>query len=101
SREHHNPHQPQEAEGYPGIRGEDSETKPWHPVHRGGRGEGRDRAEVRPWRTPKKGRCKATIEIEAEAAAAASLHGDSTAIKFVLVGVSQRTTYSYNTQAGL
>ncbi|CAM9908528.1 unnamed protein product, partial [Ectocarpus sp. 8 AP-2014] len=47
-----------------------------------------------------KGRCKATIEIEAAAAAAASHLGDSSA-KFVLVGVSQRTTYSYNKQAGL
>ncbi|CAM9817489.1 unnamed protein product [Ectocarpus sp. 12 AP-2014] len=54
-----------------------------------------------PGERQKKDRCKATIEIEAAAAAAASLHGDSTAIKFVLVGVSQRTTSSYNKQAGL
>ncbi|CAM9854829.1 unnamed protein product, partial [Ectocarpus sp. 6 AP-2014] len=50
-----------------------------------------------PGERQKHGRCKATIEIEAAAAAAASAAsrlGDSTA-KFVLVGVSQRATYSY------
>ncbi|CAM9315879.1 unnamed protein product [Ectocarpus sp. 4 AP-2014] len=46
------------------------------------------------------GRCKATIELEAAAATAASHHEDSPAKIFVLVGVSQRATYSY-TQAGL
>ncbi|CBJ29189.1 Importin alpha-1 subunit (Karyopherin alpha-1 subunit) (KAP alpha) [Ectocarpus siliculosus] len=48
------------------------------------------------------GRCKTTIELEAAAASAAASHiGDSPARIFVLVGVSQRATYSYNTQAGL
>ncbi|CAM9713543.1 unnamed protein product, partial [Ectocarpus sp. 12 AP-2014] len=53
-----------------------------------------------PGERQKKIRCKATIEVEAAAAAAASHLGDSTAI-FFLVGVSQRATYSYNTQTGL
>ncbi|CAN0173480.1 unnamed protein product, partial [Ectocarpus fasciculatus] len=54
-----------------------------------------------PGERQKKGRCKATIEIEAAAAAATASHlGDSPA-KFVLVWVSHRATYSYTSQAGL